>query len=44
MKVSELIDILTKLPQDALVLVDGYEDGLTEIYSPKLISVNLNVN
>ncbi len=44
MKVEELIKMLSQMPIDALVLVDGYEDGLSDPSPPELISVNLNVN
>lgn len=45
MTVSELIEKLKLLPQDARVIVSGYEGGLTELdpVSPKLALVHLNV-
>jgi hypothetical protein len=44
MKVKELVEILSKMPNDALVLVDGYEGGLSEVVIPKLTQVELNVH
>ena len=41
--VQQLINQLKMLPEDALVLVDGYEDGLSEIRYAKLVNVKLNV-
>lgn len=44
MTVSELIESLKKLPQDARVLVNGYEGDFTEIdkKSPRMRLVHLN--
>jgi hypothetical protein len=44
MKVKELIEKLQAFDQEMLVLVDGYEDGLTEPKEPIVIKVNLNVH
>ena len=40
--VKELIQDLSKLPQDSIVLVQGYEDGLSDIALIKQINVTLN--
>lgn len=46
MKVGELIKRLEKLPQDARVMVDGYEGGLCELRAPSITvhKCRLNVN
>ena len=44
MTIKELIKIFEKLPEDTLVLVDGYEDGLSDIALPHFVNVDLNVN
>lgn len=44
MKIKELIEKLSILPEETLVLVDGYEDNLSDVSEPKLINVDLNVN
>ena len=42
MNVKELIAVLQKLPEDYMVLVDGYEDGLNELIDSSIIKVELN--
>lgn len=37
--VKELIGILKTMPQDAPVLVSGYESGFENFYHPKLLKV-----
>jgi hypothetical protein len=41
---KELIDVLKNLNSSTLVLVEGYEGGLSDIYETKTLKVNLNVN
>ncbi|MFA6144560.1 MAG: hypothetical protein WCW84_00905 [Sulfurimonas sp.] len=38
--VSELIEKLLKLPQDALMVVDGYEGGFDGVVDVSMIGVN----
>ena len=40
LKVSEFIEKLSKLPQDALIVVDGYEGGLDGVVDTSIINVN----
>lgn len=42
--VRELINKLQAMPQEAVVLVDGYEGGLSDIGAIKTTLVDLNVN
>ena len=42
MKVSELINILTTMPQDALVVTEGYEDGYDAVKKVSVIGVEEN--
>lgn len=42
--VKELIEKLKTMPQEAIVLLDGYEGGLSDIGTIKTASVDLNVN
>ena len=44
MNVKQLIEALADMPQDAMVVVDGYEGGVTEPDPPQLVHVRLNVN
>ena len=44
MTVIELIEKLRAYPADFPVMVDGYEGGITEIFSITLVSVNRNSN
>ena len=44
MKVKDLIEALQKLPQDLMVVRDGYEGGLTEINNVETEHIVLNVN
>jgi phosphoribosyl-AMP cyclohydrolase len=39
MTIKELTDILKQYPQDSVVVVDGYEDGFTELEQVKLIQI-----
>ncbi len=43
MKVKELIKALKKMDQEAMVVVCGYEGGLSEAKDPKEILIDLNV-
>lgn len=43
MIVKELIDILSKLKQDQLILVNGYETGYDEIYQDNIDEITINV-
>lgn len=40
--VKSLITALEKLPQDAIVMVDGYEGGLADISQTEQATVKLN--
>lgn len=42
MNVTELIRILKQMPQDALVVAEGYEDGYDSIKKVSLVSVEEN--
>jgi len=42
MTVNELIKILTTMPQDALVVTEGYEDGYDTIKKISVIDVEEN--
>lgn len=44
MTVKELIERLSKEPDDAKVLVNGYEDGFDDINQIFMMQVGLNVN
>lgn len=44
MLVRELIAALKKMPKDAIVVVDGYESGYSEINPPRAIGLVLDVN
>ena len=44
MTVQELIDALTKLPPDHMVVVNGYEGGVEEIFNIVQCMLDLNVN
>lgn len=44
MTVKELIQILSELPKDQRVLVDGYEGGYCDILRAQIIKVKLNVH
>jgi len=42
MTVNELINLLTTMPQDALVVTEGYEDGYDTVKKVSVISVEEN--
>jgi hypothetical protein len=42
MTVNELINILTTMPQDALIVTEGYEDGYDTVKKISVISVEEN--
>lgn len=44
MTVAELIAELQRLPQDAMVVVDGYEGGLRDVKDASVVNIKLNVN
>jgi hypothetical protein len=44
MKVKELIQQLSQLDPEAVVVVDGYEDGLIEPLPPSEVEVVMNVH
>lgn len=44
MKVKELIQSLQQFDPEALVVVDGYEDGMTEPLPPTEVKILLNVH
>lgn len=44
MTVNELIQILSQLPKDQKILVNGYEGGFCDISSVRPIKVKLNVH
>jgi hypothetical protein len=44
MKVKDLIEALQNFPPDALVVVDGYEGGVSTAGQPAGVRVVLNVN
>lgn len=43
MKISELINLLKELPQDARVMVSGYEEGYDDVVSIDKTNIRLNV-
>ncbi len=42
MTVKELIAVLTKLPEEHMVVIDGYEGGLDEIIASSIINIELD--
>jgi hypothetical protein len=44
MKVSELIEILQKMPPDIFVMVDGYEGGITDLTPNHVEEVSVVLN
>jgi hypothetical protein len=42
MVVSKLIAILREMPQDALVVVRGYEDGYDDVENVRILQLELN--
>ena len=44
MTVRELIARLRKMPQDARVIVNGYEDGYEDIGAPEVTRIRPNAN
>lgn len=44
MKVKELIEVLSQLDSELMVVVAGYEGGVNEIKKYKLCDIELNVN
>ena len=44
MKVKELIELLSQLDPELMVVVAGYEGGVNEIKKYKLCDIELNVN
>jgi hypothetical protein len=44
MNVKELIEVLQTMPQDAMAVVSGYEDGVDEVRDVALNNINLNVH
>lgn len=44
MNVQELIEELSKYPQDAMVIRPGYEGGKTEVTYTEQCNITLNVN
>ena len=44
MKVKELIELLSQMNPELLVVVAGYEGGVDEIKKYKLCNIELNVN
>lgn len=44
MNVSELIERLKEQPQDAMVVIDGYEGGVWEADSVKIVKIKTDVN
>ena len=42
MTVKELINLLTTMPQDALVVTEGYEDGYDTVKKVSVIAVEEN--
>lgn len=44
MKVSKLIALLQTLPQNARVVVSGYEDGYDDVGGAEPVRINLNAN
>ena len=44
MTVHALIQILTEMPQDALIVIDGYEGGVNEVSEVSNVKIKCNVN
>ncbi len=44
MKIKDLIAKLQELDQELLVVVDGYEGGVTEQITIRKVKIDLNVN
>lgn len=44
MKVHEMRVLLETMPQDAIVVVDGYEGGVAEVTEVKMVKLTLDVN
>ena len=44
MKVKELIEKLSELPENSLVIISGYEAGYEEIEEVLSVKLKLNVN
>ena len=44
MKVKELIETLSQLDPELMVVIGGYEGGLNEVSRYKLCNIELNVN
>jgi hypothetical protein len=44
MTVSELVKLLSKYPQDARVVLDGYEGGLDDVVDIATIPLHANAN
>lgn len=44
MKVSELIERLKEQPQDAMVVINGYEGGVWEADSVNIVKIKTDVN
>lgn len=44
MNVAELIKVLQELPQDALVVINGYEGGVNEVSNATETKIEQNVN
>jgi len=44
MRVKELIQELSKLPEDLIVVVRGYEGGINELRDVESMEIALNVN
>ena len=42
MTVKELINLLTTMPQDALIVTEGYEDGYDTVKKVSIIGVEEN--
>ena len=44
MKVKQLIEVLSQLDPDLMVVVAGYEGGVNEVDKSELCDIELNVN
>jgi hypothetical protein len=44
MTVSQLIEVLKTMPQEAMAVVRGYESGVNEIDGTEIIKVNIDAN
>ena len=44
MKVKELIEVLSQLDSELMVVVAGYEGGVNEVDKSELCDIELNVN